>query len=57
LFFQAVEQRVQWKPGIPLPPIGLFGLPDDPGILFEDAYIAGARIHRDSWGGPSKNER
>ena len=31
---------------------GLSGIPDDLGILFDEAYQHGARIHSDSWGVP-----
>jgi len=55
VFFQAVEQSVNWKAGIPLPPVGLFGLPDDLESLFAEAYQAGARVHTNSWGGPAKD--
>jgi serine protease AprX len=59
VFFQAIEQRVNWRPPsatVPaLPPVGLFGIPDDLAQLFDEAYQAGARIHTNSWGGPSKN--
>ena len=54
LFFQAVEQQVTWKPGVPLPAEGLFGLPDNIEDLFREAYNAGARIHTNSWGGPAR---
>lgn len=63
LFFQAVEQQINWKtraelaaegndPGQDWPPpsSGLFGLPDDLKALFDPAYDAGARIHTNSWG-------
>lgn len=61
LFFQAIEQRVNWKTAAevgasPLrwPPreVGLYGIPDDLTRLFEQAYAAGARIHTNSWGAP-----
>lgn len=55
LFFQAIEQEVQWQPGTGLPPVGLFGLPDNLESLFDEAYTAGARIHTNSWGGPAFN--
>ncbi len=53
LFFQAVEQKVDWRPGVGLDPVGLYGLPDDLESLFDEAYTAGARIHTNSWGGPA----
>jgi len=56
VFFQAVEQSVNWKAGVPLPAVGLFGLPDDLESLFDEAYQAGARIHTNSWGGPAKDD-
>jgi hypothetical protein len=65
VFFQAIEQRVNWKtrqevlaaglnPGNDWPPapVGLRGLPDDLTVLFQQAYLAGARIHTNSWGAP-----
>ena len=65
VFFQAIEQSVQWKPaaqliaeGIPVPnrwppkATSLWGLPDDLATLFQQAYTAGARIHTNSWGAP-----
>jgi serine protease AprX len=55
VFFQAVEQQVSWKPGVPLPAVGLFGLPENLESLFDEAYQAGARIHTNSWGGPAKD--
>src|SRR5262249_57393617 len=56
VFFQAVEQSVKWKPGIDLPPVGLYGLPDDLESLFDEAYQAGARVHTNSWGGPARDD-
>jgi serine protease AprX len=63
LYFQAVEQIVRWKskqtllsegravpPKWPLPPAGLYALPNDLHDLFRPAYAAGARIHTNSWG-------
>lgn len=66
IFFQAIEQQVNWKPvsqliaeGIPVPfipggwppgSVGLYGLPDDLGQIFAQAYNAGVRIHTNSWG-------
>jgi subtilisin family serine protease len=64
VFFQAIEQRVSWKttdefgpegpPFQPWPPapIGLRGIPADLNALFQQAYLAGARIHTNSWGAP-----
>ncbi len=60
LVFQAVEQRVQWKPHIPSPdrdqPYALAGIPDDLETLLHDAYRQGARIHSNSWGGGAPGE-
>jgi serine protease AprX len=69
VFFQAVDQRVSWKTaeqlaaaGLrppfaadpwPPPPAGLYGLPNDLTVLFQQAYEAGARIHTNSWGAPA----
>jgi serine protease AprX len=66
VYFQAIEQRVNWKTreqlaasGLPPPPLGepwpppevsLWGLPDDLTSLFDQAYAVGARIHTNSWG-------
>jgi subtilisin family serine protease len=56
LFFQAVEQKMDWKPeyeykrGI-YGTYVLTGLPDDLTTLFQQAYDAGTRIHSNSWGG------
>ncbi|MEU4745391.1 S8 family serine peptidase, partial [Actinosynnema sp. NPDC023658] len=64
VFFQAISQRVDWKTAdelaaaglkpftTPWPPpaVGLRGLPDDIGVLFHEAYAAGARVHTNSWG-------
>jgi serine protease AprX len=64
VFFQAIEQRVSWKtaeefgpdgpPFEPWPPapVGLRGIPADLNTLFQQAYLAGARIHTNSWGAP-----
>jgi hypothetical protein len=63
-FFQAIGQRVTWKtaaqlavegvqpPFDPWPPPadGLWGIPNDITLLFEQAHEAGARIHTNSWG-------
>jgi len=54
LFFQAVEQKVDWKDPSDTQYYGQFvlaGIPDDPTILFQSAYDQGARIHSNSWGG------
>jgi len=67
VYFQAVEQRVHWKTAAqlaasglapfqtPWPPaaVGLLGLPSSLTNLFDPAYIAGARIHTNSWGASS----
>lgn len=63
LYFQAIEQTVNWKStgeliaaGIPVPRdwpqprYGLYGLPNDLADLFAPAYNAGVRIHTNSWG-------
>ena len=64
VYFQAVEQQVNWKtraqviaaglgdpgPDWPPPAVGLFGLPNDLLTLFNPAYTAGARLHTNSWG-------
>ena len=63
VFFQAVEQTMNWKSageliaqGTPVPSdwppprTSLYGLPDDLGSVFAQAYDAGARIHSNSWG-------
>lgn len=66
IFFQAVEQEVNWKTAAqlaadglapwthPWPPraVSLWGLPLDLADLFNPAYAAGARIHTNSWGSP-----
>jgi serine protease AprX len=65
-FFQAIGQQVTWKtaaqlaaegvepPFDPWPPHadGLWGIPNDVTLLFEQAYEAGVRIHTNSWGAP-----
>ncbi|MEI9974908.1 MAG: S8 family serine peptidase [Ignavibacteriota bacterium] len=55
LVFQAIEQRMNWKPNAPPDLKGeryvLAGLPADLGPLFQYAYSQGARIHSNSWGG------
>ncbi|MBE9031833.1 S8 family serine peptidase [filamentous cyanobacterium LEGE 11480] len=64
IYFQAVEQNINWKSlaelravGLrpftrnwPPPAASLWGLPDDLTPLFDSAYQAGARIHTNSWG-------
>ncbi len=63
LYFQAIEQQVTWKTaaelaalGVAAPPwwppnaVGLYGIPLDLNDLFGQAYMAGARIHTNSWG-------
>lgn len=66
VYFQAIEQAVNWKSAAQLaaeglapftpawPPrrASLYGLPDNLTTLFEAAYLAGARIHTNSWGSP-----
>lgn len=66
VFFQAIQQHLTWKtaaelaadgidpPFDPWPPAadGLWGIPNDITLLFEQAYEAGARIHTNSWGAP-----
>jgi serine protease AprX len=54
LFFQAIEQELDWKKLSDQGRYGkylLAGIPDDLGELFKEAYEAGARIHTNSWGG------
>jgi serine protease AprX len=60
LVFQAIEQAPRWNLQGKLsfyrnnqypPATGLFGIPDDLGELFAEAYDQGARIHSNSWGG------
>ena len=64
VYFQAIEQKVNWKTATqlmssglrpftrPWPPdaASLWGLPDNIGDLFQTAYDGGARIHTNSWG-------
>ncbi|MEO6123291.1 MAG: S8 family serine peptidase [Ilumatobacteraceae bacterium] len=52
LHFTAIGQRVTWGPTAPagLAPWGLYGIPADLNNLFGPAYVAGARIHTNSWG-------
>ncbi|MBV7329688.1 S8 family serine peptidase [Chloroflexi bacterium TSY] len=61
LFFQSVDQEVQWTPQAIMSFLkakqavsnhGLFGLPLDLNELFQEAYDAGVRIHSNSWGAP-----
>jgi serine protease AprX len=60
VYFQAVEQQVNWKPTAPLilrqNPVGLFGIPDDLNDLFAPSYAAGVRIHTNSWGSPDNGQ-
>jgi serine protease AprX len=70
IYFQAIEQRVNWKtreqlaasglrPPVepwPLPEVSLYGLPEDLANLFDQAYAVGARIHTNSWGSPSAGQ-
>jgi len=60
LVFQAIEQTPKWNFKATLsfltqgkkPPVsGLFGIPPNLRDLFADAYLQGARIHSNSWGG------
>jgi hypothetical protein len=54
LFFQAIEQKLDWKNLSDKGRYGeylLAGIPDDLGELLKEAYKAGARIHTNSWGG------
>lgn len=54
LFFQAIEQKLDWKNLSDKGRYGeylLAGIPDDLGELFKEAYKAGARVHTNSWGG------
>ncbi|NMO55583.1 S8 family serine peptidase [Actinoplanes sp. TBRC 11911] len=67
VYFQAIGQRVHWKSaeqlaaeGVPVNPAkwppataGLWGLPDDIGEVFAQAYARDARIHTNSWGAPT----
>ena len=59
LFFQAIEQKLDWKNETYKQQYGdgqdylLAGLPDDLIPLFQQAYDAGARIHTNSWTGNS----
>ena len=56
LHFQATEQiadfstaaeNAGWEDGY-----GLIGIPNDITGMFEEAYLAGSRVHTNSWGGP-----
>ncbi len=54
LFFQAVEQEVEWLNPADVEEYGRFvlaGIPHDLTRLFAEAYRKGARIHSNSWGG------
>ena len=54
LVFQAVEQALDWKNPAHLERYGrylLAGIPADISTIFHDAYLKGARIHSNSWGG------
>ncbi len=54
LVFQAVEQALDWKNPAHLERYGRFllaGIPADISTIFHDAYLKGARIHSNSWGG------
>ncbi|HEX4980357.1 MAG TPA: S8 family serine peptidase, partial [Ilumatobacteraceae bacterium] len=54
LVFQSVEQALDWKNPAHLERYGrylLAGIPADITTLFHDAYVKGARIHSNSWGG------
>jgi hypothetical protein len=55
LVFQAVEQEMRWKPGVPSSTSAeryiLAGIPDNLQPLFSHAFGLGARIHSNSWGG------
>ncbi|MFX0194486.1 MAG: S8 family serine peptidase [Candidatus Hodarchaeota archaeon] len=54
LFFQAVEQKLEWISDFDRTYYGeylLAGLPDDLTELFQQAYDGGARIHNNSWSG------
>ena len=64
VFFQSVSQRLRWKTAEQLiaegkevpddrwPPSeeGLWGLPLDLSVLFQQAHRTGARVHTNSWG-------
>ncbi|HEX2144884.1 MAG TPA: S8 family serine peptidase, partial [Glycomyces sp.] len=70
VFFQAINQKVRWKTraelaaaGLqpftfpwPPPASGLYGIPGDIGVLFVEAYEAGARVQTNSWGAPLAGE-
>ncbi len=54
LYFQAVEQEMQWKDPENFQRYGrylLTGIPNDLTDLFSDAYNNNVRIHSNSWGG------
>ncbi len=52
LVFQSVEDLLEILPGCGGPFSGYFfaGIPSDVGLLFDQAYDDGARVHSDSWG-------
>ena len=54
LFFQAIEQEIDWKNPADFQRFGrylLAGIPLNLATLFADAYANKARIHSNSWGG------
>ena len=54
LFFQAIEQKMNWKTEWHRKNYGTYtlsGIPENIGDLFLQAYQAGARVHSNSWGG------
>ena len=54
LFFQAIEQKMDWKTEWHRKNYGTYirsGIPENIGDLFLQAYQAGARVHTNSWGG------
>jgi subtilisin family serine protease len=57
LFFQAVEQQVEWKDPAHRAMFGSSfnaGIPSDLGDLFEEPYRRGVRIHSNSWSNKEK---
>jgi len=54
LHFQATEQYVDWSVAAEnvgySDNYGLWGIPDDIGIMFSQAYENGSRVHTNSWG-------
>jgi len=67
LYFQAIEQTANWMTAAqlialgvtppawwPPPATGLYGIPSDLNDLFNQAYMAGARIHTNSWGADNR---